>query len=551
MSWLLGDTRNFCRLTDQGMCDPKSTGATPVTKLSEQIQSEINELTVSRVGQALFDDCPDALVLTDLSGVVLAVNQAFERLTGFSGAETRHTPLKELTPPEWHTLDERVLSTQVAARGYSDEYQKECLRSGGTRVPVSVRSWPQKAENNELIGIWYNMRDITEMKAAEEVIKHQDQQLRQLVDAAKFAVIRWSADGRIRSFNEYAQHFFGYRQDEVLGKSLIGTILPEIDSHGLSAQELLNEIVRQPDAHAPCEHEGKCREGRRVWMNWTHAPIDSPDGDVKEIISVGMNITERKAAEEAMKKASMELARSNQDLEQFAYAVSHDLQEPLRMISSYLDLLEEDLLENAQLGDDARAFLHYALDGASRMQKLISDLLAYSRVGRAENAAKPVNMNKIVRQAIHDLGPLIEEAGAVVSFKQLPTILGDASQVEQLFLNLIGNAVKFRGEKPPRITIQAQRLEDKVQSESAVENRPLSAPCWLFRVNDNGIGIAPESQERVFTIFQRLHTRDEYAGTGLGLAVCKKIVARHGGRIWVESREGGGASFCFTIPDNG
>jgi light-regulated signal transduction histidine kinase (bacteriophytochrome) len=218
-------------------------------------------------------------------------------------------------------------------------------------------------------------------------------------------------------------------------------------------------------------------------------------------------------------------------LEQFAYVASHDLQEPLRMVASFTQLLAKRY--RAKLDQDADEFIGYAVDGATRMQQLINDLLAYSRVGTRGKSFKPEDCNVIFRQARDNLAKAIEDSSAIIFQDPLPMIFGDEVQLIQLFQNLIANAIKFHGPDSPQIQVTAERNGQE----------------WVFAVKDNGIGIAPEHQERIFSIFQRLHQRSEYPGTGIGLAICKKIVERHGGRIWVESQVGAGSTFYFTIPE--
>lgn len=241
-------------------------------------------------------------------------------------------------------------------------------------------------------------------------------------------------------------------------------------------------------------------------------------------------IGERKRAEEAIHRYTTELERSNQELQQFAYVASHDLQEPLRMVSSYLQLLERRY--GSQLQDDARDFIDYAVDGAKRMQALINDLLAYSRVGTRGKAFEAVELQNVLWQATNNLKIAIDEQRACIECDPLPVVKGDDTQLTQLFQNLIGNAIKFHGQEAPRISIRQERRNGH----------------WLISVADNGIGIEPHHTERIFLIFQRLHNREEYPGTGIGLAICKRIVERHGGEIWVESQLGQGATFNFTLP---
>jgi light-regulated signal transduction histidine kinase (bacteriophytochrome) len=241
-------------------------------------------------------------------------------------------------------------------------------------------------------------------------------------------------------------------------------------------------------------------------------------------------LMERAGAEEQLRKTSAELQRSNTDLQQFAYIASHDLFEPLRMITSYLQLLEER--SSSKLDPQSREFVGFAIDGARRMNALIHDLLAYARVDLRGRAFEPVDCQQAFAGAIANLKVAIEESSTTISHGPLPTVWGDEVQLRQVFQNLIGNAIKFRGQQKPQISVDAQRRNEE----------------WLFCVADNGIGIDPKDFERIFVIFRRLHTREQYAGTGMGLAICKKIIERHGGRIWVQSSPGAGTVFYFTLP---
>ena len=239
---------------------------------------------------------------------------------------------------------------------------------------------------------------------------------------------------------------------------------------------------------------------------------------------------DRTRAVTALEQSASELQRSNRELEQFAYVASHDLQEPLRKVASFTQLLAERYGD--RLDGDAKKFIAFAVDGAHRMQGMISDLLAYSRVGTRGSPFAPVDGEAILHHAMGNLELAIRESGAVVTHTPLPTITGDAEQLVQLFQNLIGNAIKFRREPPPQVHVCATR----------------QGPEWIFRVSDNGIGIDPQYFDRLFVIFQRLHSRAEYPGSGIGLAISRKVVERHHGRIWVESEVGKGSIFCFSLP---
>ena len=239
-------------------------------------------------------------------------------------------------------------------------------------------------------------------------------------------------------------------------------------------------------------------------------------------------VTERQAGD--LRSQAEELAESNAELEKFAYVASHDLQEPLRMVAGYTQLLAKRY--RGKLDTDADEFIAYAVDGATRMQRLINDLLAYSRVGRGSKEPEATDCEDVFRRALRNLGAAIEESGASVTNDPLPTVLADATQLGQLFQNLVGNSIKYRADDAPQVKVSAQ-----VQGNE-----------WLFSVRDNGIGVEPQYQQRIFEVFQRLHTSDEHTGTGIGLAICKKIVERHNGRIWVESAPEQGSIFYFTLP---
>src|SRR6202165_2433433 len=246
----------------------------------------------------------------------------------------------------------------------------------------------------------------------------------------------------------------------------------------------------------------------------------------------------RRQTEENLARKVEELARSNADLEQFAYVASHDLQEPLRIVAAYTQLLAERY--RGKLDENADKFIGYASEGALRMQTLIQDLLAFSRVGRNGVACGRVDCDAAMEEVLKSLGPAIQESGAVVTHGELPAVWADRSQMTQVFQNLVGNAIKFRGKEPPVISVQAEKAGQQ----------------WLFSVSDNGIGIAPEYAENIFVVFQRLHARTEYPGNGIGLAICKKIIERNGGKIWVEARAGHGSEyhgsvFKFTMPCDG
>jgi PAS domain S-box-containing protein len=275
------------------------------------------------------------------------------------------------------------------------------------------------------------------------------------------------------------------------------------------------------------------KDGEVRWVSHFCKPVHDPNGKFLGVCGSNRDITQQKRAEEAVEVKTQELLRSNAELEQFAYVASHDLQTPLRAISGYLNLLTKRY--DGKLDADGDRFIQRTHANVLRMQRLINDLLTYSRLTTRARPFQPTDCNQVVHEVVEMLLPVIEESGGRVTHESLPTILADGGQLLQLFQNLIGNAIKFHDHRPPEVRVNAQRTDKG----------------WLFSVKDNGIGIDPQYRERIFLIFQRLHTMDQYPGTGIGLAICKKIVERHGGQIWVESNAGEGTTFKFLIPDPG
>ena len=331
--------------------------------------------------------------------------------------------------------------------------------------------------------------------------------------------------GRIMEANEKAVASYGYSRDELLQTNIAD----------LQAHDTLEDYELQMKRLEGIMEKGLVFETVHWRKDGTTFPVEVSAREIKIegtvfFQSIIRDISERKQAEAKLSLAMEELTRSNEELEKFAYVASHDLQEPLRMVSSFVQLLEKRYKGN--LDQDADDFINYAVDGANRMQVLITDLLAYSRVGRRGKEFKEIACEAALDRALSNLQAVVEQSGAVVTRDPLPEVMGDGSQITQLFQNLIGNAIKFCKDRTPSIHISAELKKNE----------------WVFSVRDNGIGIAPEYFERIFSIFQRLHDRQEYQGTGIGLAICRKVVERHGGRIWVESEPGSESTFYFTIP---
>jgi PAS domain S-box-containing protein len=327
--------------------------------------------------------------------------------------------------------------------------------------------------------------------------------------------------GKVTLVNREIEQLFGYAREELLGETIECLIPARFRERHPHFRE---EFYSEPQSRAMGAGRdlyGLRKDGTEIPVEIGLNPVETDEGLF--VLASIVDISARKRAE-------LELRRSNEELERFAYVASHDLQEPLRTVTSYVQLLERRY--GAALDDEAREFVGFAVDGAKRMQALIQDLLSFSRVGTRGAAPEPIGAEAAAEAALESLTAAIAETGAVITRDPLPKVLADAAQLRQLFVNLIGNALKFRGEEPPVVHLGAER-----------EGR-----FWTLSVRDNGIGIEAEYFERIFVIFQRLQGRDAYPGTGIGLAICKKIVERHGGRIWVESTPGEGSVFSFSLP---
>jgi PAS domain S-box-containing protein len=371
-------------------------------------------------------------------------------------------------------------------------------------------------------------RDETERKRAEEALQESEEKYRLIADSSNEWIYLNSPDSSLRYSSPSCERITGYTPKEFADDSnlLIRIVHPDdridVESH---FKEIREDSVADSREFRIITKSGEIR-----WIQHSCALVHTPDGQCAGQRGVNRDITERRRAEEALQKTLADLERSNAELEQFAYVASHDLQEPLRMISSYTQLLAQRY--QGKLDTDADEFIGYAVDGANRMQQLINDLLAYSRVGTQGKPPAPVPADRILDRSLENLKMILEETKAKVKREPLPTVTVDDVQLTQVFQNLVANAVKFHGDKPPRISVACRE----------------HGPEWIFSVRDNGIGIDPKYLERIFVIFQRLNPRGKYPGTGIGLAVCKKIIQRHGGRIWVESKSGEGSTFFFTLP---
>lgn len=480
--------------------------------------------------QILFENVNEGLLVLDAATMkVILCNQIAATTYGFDSPEDALgvNPLDFVHPDDRGraltaiTVDmlDKDLKQPNEFRTISKNGDVRWVSAVGTRIEY----------RGELLGL-ISFRDITDSKQAQEELRESKEKLRLIFECIGDGIIVTDLTGRIVEVNESSVLLHGYcNKEELTGKN--GADLIAVQER-LKAAEVLKQTFVSGN-RGQLEYTALDKDGREYDGEATAAVLRDSSGEPAGLIFVERDVTERKRKEELLRRMVEDLERSNAELQQFAYVASHDLQEPLRMIASYVELLEEDYAD--KLDANANEFIQYSVEGATRMQEMIQALLEYSRVGTRGRPFELNDCSEVLAQVLADLRISIEENGAVVTSDQLPTVLADGIQMGQLFQNLIGNAIKFRKEEPPRIHIAAEeRGED-----------------WLFSVRDNGIGIDSEYRDRIFVIFQRLNDREEYPGTGIGLSVCKKIVERHGGKIWIESEPGEGATFYFTIPKEG
>jgi PAS domain S-box-containing protein len=401
-------------------------------------------------------------------------------------------------------------------------------RDGNYRWFLS-RAVPIRDSQGKVLRWFGTNTDISASREAEKHLAHMEGRYRGLLEAAPDAMVVVNQGGEIVLLNVQAEKRFGYSRDELIGQK-VKNIIPEGFAERLiadgtrSAAEALAQQIG-----TGIELSGRRKDGSEFPLEIMLSPLESAEGIL--VTAAIRDITERKKSEEHLVKMVGDLKRSNDELQQFAYVASHDLQEPLRMVASYTQLLAKRY--KGRLDSDADEFIAYAVDGCNRMQRLIQDLLAYSRAGATAKELYEVSGEDALQGALTNLRITIEQSGTVVTHDSLPVIQTDDTQLALVFQNLVGNAIKYRSTEVPRVHVSARKN---------------GGHEWIFSVRDNGLGIDPKYFERIFILFQRLHGRNEFEGTGIGLAICKKIVERLGGRIWVESLPKKGSTFYFALP---
>jgi PAS domain S-box-containing protein len=479
--------------------------------------------------RGLLEAAPDAMIVVNEHREIVLVNLQAEKQFGYRRDELLGKTVNSIVP--WGFAERLVAdglrsSEDALAQQIGTGIELTARRKDGSEFPIEIMLSPLRSAEGILVTA--AIRNISVRKDSEAHLVQMENKYRGLLEAAPDAMVVVNQAGKIVLLNLQAETQFGYRRDELLGQKMTN-IVPAGFPERLVADSLRSaEDALAQQIGTGIELTARRKDGSEFPIEIMLSPLESADGVL--VTAAIRDITARKISEAQLLEKVKELNRSNEELQQFAYIASHDLQEPLRMVASYTALLAKRY--KGKLDSDADDFIAFAVDGASRMQLLIRDLLAYSRVGSKGTELVDTSSEAALQQAIRNLRGAIEGSGALVTHDALPSVMADEMQLTQLFQNLVGNAIKYRRAGVPRVHITAV---------------PNDANKWMFSVQDNGLGIEPQFFERIFGVFQRLHKREEFDGTGIGLAICKKIVERHGGAISVESTFGEGSTFSFPL----
>ncbi|HTQ39674.1 MAG TPA: PAS domain S-box protein [Pirellulales bacterium] len=472
---------------------------------------------------ALLESTDDAIVSNTLQGIVTVWNKGAERLFGYTAEEMIGNNIRTILPTDRQGEEDEIL-TQLKHGEPIKHYDTVCRCKNGRLVQVSSSVSPIQSSDGTVMGGVKVVRNVTKRKTAEGTF-------RIAVEASPSAMAMVDQNGLIVLVNAALEKLFGYSREELIGQS-IDRLIPE--RYRAAHATYRNAYLAQPESRMMGVGRnlyGLHKNGTEFPVEVNLNPVHSPRGFV--VLCGIVDLTHRKKIEAAAARHTQELQRSNSALQEFAGVASHDLQEPLRMIVRYTELLKEYI--GPKLDHKAEKYIGYIVGGGKRMQELIADLLAYSRINIQDKPFVSTDLNLTLKQVLEGLQALLEESGAVITRDPLPTLFGDPVQLRQLFQNLISNAIKFRSDRTPRIRIAARQEGHQ----------------WRVSVEDNGIGIEKQYSDSIFQMFQRLHERSKYEGNGIGLALAKQIVQRHGGQIGFESELNVGSTFFFTLPAQG
>jgi PAS domain S-box-containing protein len=479
--------------------------------------------------RALLEAAPDAMVVVDQRGEIVLLNVQAETQFGYSPNELVGQQVSRIIPEGFEerlSVDEARAAAGALAQRMGTGLDLIGRRRDGSEFPLEIML--SALETSEGVLVTAAIRDISVRRAADQHLVQMERRYRGLLEAAPDGIVVVNEHEHIVLLNARAETDFGYHRDELVGRP-VTTIIPEGFAEQLRAECLPSADAAPTHRRAVKELIGSRKDASQFPIEITLSPLATPEGVL--VTAAVRDITARRAAEEHLVKTVAALKRSNEELAQFAYVASHDLQEPLRMVASYTQLLATRY--KGRLDTDADDFIACAVDGSTRMQQLIRDLLTYSRAG-TDQPLRALASTQALDDALENLRATILESHAVVTHDGLPTLTTDVTVLTHVLQNLIGNAIKYRGPDLPRVHVSA----------SCGQGRD-----WTFAVRDNGLGIEARHLERIFLLFQRLHPRSEFEGTGIGLALCRKMVDRVGGRIWAESEPGRGSTFFFSLPD--
>ncbi|MEZ5014616.1 MAG: PAS domain S-box protein [Chitinophagales bacterium] len=477
--------------------------------------------------KAIFQNSTFGILLTDTEGNIMEVNNILVDRLGFERSDMLRMTMLDIIYPEDKARTKIYLKDLIEKKVSRTYTERRLLKKNGTATWSKITSnLLENISDRDLV--MSVVEDIEFQKSNEQALIESEEKFRAVFESSPMGIMITRKPGVIVDVNTAVADMMGYSEHELKGMSVIDLTHPDdLETTIENNMKLYSGGIQ----HYSTEKRYIRKDGRAFWaktvVSFMHVVND-------EVITVAVveNIDRRKKTEQTLEQKNKELTHINQELEHFAYVASHDLQEPLRTITSFIQILDKRYGD--QLDEDGQQFMGFVVEGAKRMQTLIHDLLEYSRINRFNNAFEKIDLNEIFDTVNRVLKDKIESNDALVMSENLPTVYGSKLQLTQVFQNLIDNAIKFRGKKKPEIIISLNDMHDK----------------WELVFRDNGIGISPEYYQRIFVIFQRLHTLEEYTGTGIGLAVCKKIIERHGGEIWVESKPGKGSAFHISIAKN-